>query len=331
MDFLRHVADALSERRTIPTCEIGAVEAHCAAVWTEHTEQQSRQRRLAAAARPGDQNAFARRETQRDALDECRTTRERVTNSFELDSTSRDRRVVAHHDDRRRTPVQAQPRAARSRYRRPVADELLQGLQCPAQHQRRRDHRSDAEPRVDHQQRPEREHRDLQRETSGSHQRSESRGNPIAALSARQKMPMSLAPGCNSRVRHAHAHERFGAAHQLFRLVMSDPREAQQRVAALGSLQLRGDRQAEDQQRDTQQRTQPEQRMNPGDRDEIDEQPRRVEQREHARAAEEGAQQLDVAQGIERIRNCSRHQIAVDDTAGRCQRVAACTISGIDE
>src|SRR6185436_14404264 len=91
MHILRHVADALAERRTIPTRKIAAVESHRAAVWTEQAEQQSRQRRLAAAARPSDQNAFARRETQCDALDECRTTRDRVTNLLELDPTRRDR------------------------------------------------------------------------------------------------------------------------------------------------------------------------------------------------------------------------------------------------
>jgi hypothetical protein len=97
------------------------------------------------------------------------------------------------------------------------------------------------------------------------------------------------------------------------------------------SARFRRHRHAENQQRNTHQRSESEQRLNPGDRDEVDEQPRRVEQCEHSRATEESAQQLDVPQGIERIDNCSRHQIAVDDAAGRCQRVAAYAVSGIDE
>ncbi len=142
---------------------------------------------------------------------------------------------------------------------------------------------------------------------------------------------MSFAPARDRGTRHCHRGERFGTTHQIFRLIVRGPCCTQHRIAALGFQQLGGHGQPEDQQRNAYQRTQAEQRMNPGDREHIEQQPWPVEQRERARATEEGAQQLDVPQGIERIRNCSGHQVAIERSASGCERVTAQTVRRVHE
>ena len=143
---------------------------------------------------------------------------------------------------------------------------------------------------------------------------------------------MSFAPARNRGTRHCHRDERLGTTHQIFGLIVRGACCTQQRIAALAHLrQLGGHGQPEDQQRNAYQRAQAEQRMNPGDREQIEQRPRPVEQRERARAAEEGAQQLDVPQGIERIRNSSGHQVAIERSAGGCERVTAQTVRRVHE
>jgi hypothetical protein len=194
--------------------------------------------------------------------------------------------------------AQALPGAARVHELLPAADQLLHRLQRAPEQDRRGHHDAGRRMRVDDEPGADAEHRHLHALPRHARQRRQAcRGQAEPHLLVEQPL-VPLPPGADTGAHHAHADDDLGMARECLGVARHAARLRQRRLgggtreplgrerqqAECGRTGAGGDRQ---------------QRMHESDHQQVDRQPRRIEERAHAGAAEEAAQLRDVAQPLD--------------------------------
>ncbi len=217
---------------------------------------------------------------------------------------------------------------------------MLDRLQRTAEQDRRRDHDSGRCIRVDDQPRAEREHDDLHDLPEDPRRCRQARRRGRQRVATVEHLLVSCAPSGDDATGHAHCRQRLGMTVHRLREARGLVRGALRRFRRVARDAL-GEKREDSQRERACAGGDREQRMHQADHQQVDGEPRCIEQRANARAAEEGAQPRDVPQRINRagasgsvaqaMLEQSRREHALQRVAGRCQRTRARNIHRVCE